>query len=552
MKILLTAVNAKFIHSNPAVHSLRAYAKDYRAVTDIAEYTINQRTEEILRDLYERRPDVIAFSCYIWNWKMIRELLRELPKILPETELWLGGPEVSFDAAEILRDFPALRGIMIGEGEQTFAELCRHWTEGMPELNGIAGLCLREGFTAPRELTDLNTVPFFYDDLSLFRDRILYYESSRGCPFRCSYCLSSIDKSVRFRDLETVCREMDFFLDHRVTQVKFIDRTFNCDRDRALKIWRYLSDHDNGITNFHFEIAADLMTEEQLELLNSVRPGLFQLEIGVQTTHPETVAAIDRRMEVEKVRQVVARLNEGKNIHLHLDLIAGLPEEDLPTFRNSFNEVYAMGAQDLQLGFLKVLKGSPMAERAAGYGLEYLSEPPYEVLKTRWMSYGDLLELKRIENVLAMFHNSRQFERTVSLLVRESRSAFDFYGELADFYRREGYEENQPSRAEKLNLLLRFAAERHPEKENLYRELITCDAYSRENCKRRPDFARDLSPWKDSIRERTSRRDSHAEPFFYRVWEDDPGAEREEPVWIIFDYEHRDPRTGNAEVTVSE
>jgi len=553
LKILLAAVNAKYIHSNPAVYSLRAYAKQWQAHTEIAEYTINQLPEQILTDLYEKKPDVIAFSCYIWNWTLIRGLLRELPKILPDTALWLGGPEVTYDAPDILKEFPCLSGIMIGEGERTFSELCGYYVTGAGRLSDIAGLCLPEtGYTAARELTPLDEIPFFYDDLEVFQNRILYYETSRGCPYRCSYCLSSIDKTVRFRPLEMVFRELDFFLSNNVMQVKFIDRTFNCNHAHCMAIWRYINEHDNGITNFHFEIAAELLNDEEIALLQSLRPGLVQLEIGVQTTNPDTLSEIHRHMNAERLGETVARLRKNGNIHIHLDLIAGLPEENLESFKRSFDDVYSMGCEDLQLGFLKVLKGSYMQQHAAEYGLKYLDAPPYEVLSTRWLSYGDILELKRVEQVLEIYHNSNQFSAMLRRLEREYVSPYRLYLELADFYRAGGYGQNQPSRMDKYNILLDFAVSRHPENAALYRELLTFDAYSRERCKRRPDFACDLTPYKEAIRNADAKKEDHVEVFFCRVWEDEPSERLNEPALVVFSYDERSRLTNNAAIRVIE
>ena len=569
MKMLLTAVNAKYIHSNPAVYSLKAYASQYGDQIGIAEYTINNRTEAILADLYRQAPEAIAFSCYIWNFREIRELLAELPKILPDTELWLGGPEVSYDAEQVMHDFPQLTGIMVGEGEETFLELMRHYCEGEPALPEIRGLCLHDGMTAARELTDLDKIPFFYEeyektgccqntgnDTSVanpFQNRIIYYESSRGCPYRCSYCLSSIDKTVRFRSPDLVKRELSFFLEKKVPQVKFVDRTFNCSHEHAMEIWRFLLDHDNGVTNFHFEIAADIINEEELKLLHAMRPGLVQMEIGVQSTNPETLREIHRTMDVERLRYVVERIREGRNIHIHLDLIAGLPFEDYDSFGRSFDEVYAMKPSQLQLGFLKVLKGSHMHEKASEYGIIYRSEPPYEVLYSRWLPYDKVQKLKQIEEMVELYYNSGQFTHTLAVLEREYDSPFRMYERLAQYYEDKGYFSNSPSRAYRYEILLRFVSEESPEKEALYRELLTCDMYLREKCKSRPSFAPDLSPYRQALRQAEERPDfrktDHLEVFTYRVWENDAEEMRRachKPTIVRFSYENRSPLDHNA------
>ena len=523
MKVLLTAVNAKYIHSNPAVYSLRAYAAEYKGCIEIAEYTINNKTEAILADLYQRRPEVIAFSCYIWNWNIIQEILMELPKILPETDIWLGGPEVSYNAQEILEHYPHLKGIMVGEGEQTFLELMRYYCRAeatneekpmvcktVPDadsLTQIKGLCLTEsGFTGERELTDINSIPFFYEEdsgeMESFSNRIVYYESSRGCPFRCSYCLSSIDKRVRLRSLDKVKRELQFFMDRKVPQVKFVDRTFNCNHEHALGIWKYIKEHDNGVTNFHFEVSADILNEEELTVLSEMRPGLVQLEIGVQSTNSETIKEIRRTMDLDKLRNIVERIHGGKNIHIHLDLIAGLPYEDYDTFVRSFNEVYNMEPEQLQLGFLKVLKGSYMHEKTGDYGIYYRSNPPYEVLYSKWLSYEEVLRLKQVEEMVELYYNSGQFRHTLRILQNAFESPFRLYEKLAEYYEENGYFVNSPARSYRYDVLLAFAIFVDKEREALYRELLTYDMYLREKCKSRPGFARDLLPYKEEIRSR--------------------------------------------------
>lgn len=550
MKILLVAINARFIHTNPAVRSLRAYADKYAELTEIVEYTINQTEEEILRDLGTRKPDVLAFSCYIWNASMLRDLLPDIHKILPKASLWVGGPEVSWNAEETLQKFPCLTGVMTGEGEATFAELCEHYAEGKPVLKDICGLCLPgTGMTGQRMPLDLDSIPFFYQDMSEYKDRIPYYESSRGCPFRCAYCLSAIEKPVRFRSLDKVLPELDFFLHSLVPQVKFIDRTFNCDHQRCTTIWKYLKEHDNGITNFHFEIAADLLTDEEIDLLASLRPGLVQLEIGVQTTNQDTVREINRKMDLERLNTVVSRLRASGNMHIHLDLIAGLPEENLESFRKSFRDVFAMKPDNLQLGFLKVLKGSPLADRVSQYELQYREAAPYEVLSTRWLSYDDIMELKSVEEVLETYYNSHQFGFLISLLIRENEDPYQFFLDLAHFIEKQGYDRLQPSRMKKIELLLDFAVSCHPEKKEIYTEILTFDCYLRENCKRRPDFAKDPAQFRETLRLLFPRRDEHIEVFAYSVWEKEPKL-LENPAYVRFDYEKRSPLDHNAEWVV--
>lgn len=582
MKFLLAAINAKYIHSNPAIYSLKAYAGDtYAPYIELGEYTINQSISEILADIYKRRPSVIGFSCYIWNFTLVQELLGEVHKILPETELWLGGPEVSFQCQELLEQYPYVKGIMVGEGEETFLSLIKYYLgESACGLEEIQGLVLTEGYTPERELVDISKVPFLYtagglEGLKDFENRIIYYESSRGCPFRCSYCLSSIDKKVRLRDLELVKKELQFFLDRRVPQVKFIDRTFNCNHVHAKAIWQYILEHDNGVTNFHFEVAADLLDEEELNLLGQMRPGLTQLEIGVQTTNPVTLKEIRRFTDMDKLKNVVARIHAGQNIHMHLDLIAGLPYEDYDSFARSFGEVYAMKPEQLQLGFLKVLKGSYMYERAENYGLQYLSQPPYEVLFTNWLSFADVLRLKQIEEMVELYYNSNQFTHTLPLLEQLYDNPFYLYEALAEYYQAQGYFVKAPSRSYRYQVLLNFAKSVDLEREALYRESLTYDLYLRENAKSRPEFAVDIAPFKAAFHEFFAREEqvrellphystydtkqiskmTHLEWFCYPVWDVElakVGQPLDEAAKVLFDYQIRNPLTKEAAVHVIE
>lgn len=575
MKILLMAVNAKYIHSNPALYSLKAYAgeREGRQIA-IAEYTINHRREEILADLYRQNPDLLAISCYIWNWELLSVLLKEIPKILPRTEIWLGGPEVSYNPEQVLMQFPMVKGIMVGEGEETFRELA----EGSKELSEIRGIVYRQDGivrTKERKVLDLSQIPFLYQDLSVFANRIIYYESSRGCPYRCSYCLSSIDKSVRFRKTDVVKRELQYFLDQQVAQVKFVDRTFNCDHEHAVSIWRYLSEHDNGVTNFHFEIEADILTKEELTLLSHMRPGLMQMEIGVQTTNPESLREIRRHADTERIGRAVSQLRQAHNIHIHLDLIAGLPFEDYESFACSFNQVYGMRPQQLQLGFLKILKGSHMYEMADAYGIQYLSVPPYEVLSTRWLAYEKILLLKEVEEMVEIYYNSGQFNNSISLLEQVYADAFSLYRALADFHRAEGCLSQAQARVSRYEALLRFMMTTAlREKEMLCREVLTYDYYLRENVKSRPGFApveeEELkAACKKKLREfyaaeevehkvlssyrgydsRQMRKMTHAEVFRYPVWRKEPAPDTapcEQRTMVIFDYMTRDALTYEA------
>ena len=620
MKFLLAAINAKYIHSNPGVYSLRAFARTKipGADIEIGEYTINHQMDLILQDIYRRKPDFIGFSCYIWNISYIMEIVRDVKKVLPEAEIWLGGPEGSYDAKKVLTREPDVRGIMRGEGELTFTELVRAYlqrektsvpdgytgesfrgqakeeTSGcaentrMPEnaegenahsdrldLSQIPGITYRAANGeieehGPQRLLSLDEIPFYYDDMAGFENRIVYYESSRGCPFSCSYCLSSIDKTVRFRSLDLVLPELQFFLDHKVPQVKFVDRTFNCKREHTLGIWRYLVEHDNGITNFHFEVSADIFDEEELELIGKMRPGLIQLEIGVQSTNPDTIREIHRHMDLVKLKRAVDRVYDYRNTHQHLDLIAGLPYENYESFMRSFDDVYRMRPDQLQMGFLKVLKGSYMEEQVAAYDLKYRGIPPYEVLSTKWLPYRDVIRLKGVEDMVEVYYNSGQFPATMKLLEKRFQRPSEIFVNLAEYYEKNGLTGISHSRLARYEILYRFLEEdmREEERDHVtaakvpetgqpsladFRDSLMYDLYVRENIKSRPSFASDQSPYKKEVRE------------FFMAEEENPKwltdyagfdsrqmakmahlEHMEDGTFVLFDYKKRDPLSGNA------
>ena len=541
MKILLAACNAKYIHSNLAVYDLKAYSSDYDEHVILREYTINQPKDEILKDIYSSGADVVCFSCYIWNISFVRELIRDLVKILPKTAFWAGGPEVSYDAEKFLTEMPEMTGVMVGEGEKTFHDLLEFYIDGKDSLEEISGIAYRTGdkiiHNGWRELMDLSAIPFVYEHLEKFENRIIYYESSRGCPFSCSYCLSSIDKKLRFRDLELVKKELQFFLDHRVPQVKFVDRIFNCKHEHAMTIWKYILEHDNGVTNFHFEISADLLREEEMELMSQMRPGLIQLEIGVQSTNPETIRAIHRHMDLKKLEHCVNRVHSFRNIHQHLDLIAGLPYEDYDTFHQSFNDVYQMKPDQLQLGFLKVLKGSLMQKEAEVYGIVYKEKEPYEVLSTNWLTYGEVLKLKMVESMVEVYYNSGQFWHTLEYLVPFEKDAFTFYEKLGSFYEKKGYSEISHSRMRRYEILLEYLQEETDVPTEVAAQKMLYDLYLREKLKKRPVFAPDQKQYETAVwnyrKNNQVSKTAHIEVF-------------ENGTVILFDYEKRDPLSNNA------
>ena len=545
MKILLVACNAKYIHSNLAVYDLQAYASDYADHIVLKEYTINQQKDDIMRDIYLEHPDVVCVSCYIWNLSFVKELMADLIKILPGADFWAGGPEVSYDAEKFLTENSEFKGVMVGEGEETFKELAGYYVEKNPQnLKDMTGICYRDGdqiiHNGWRQIMDLSSIPFIYKDLSEFKNRIIYYESSRGCPFSCSYCLSSIDKKLRFRDTETVKKELQFFIDNKVPQVKFVDRTFNCKHDHAMAIWKYINEHDNGVTNFHFEISADLLREEELQEMSTMRPGLIQLEIGVQSTNPDTIKAIHRTMDFEKLKGIVDRIHSFGNIHQHLDLIAGLPYEDYDSFRHSFNDVYALKPQQLQLGFLKVLKGSHMMEMCREYGIVYKTQEPYEVLSTKWLDYDHVLKLKTVENMVEVYYNSGQFQNTLEYLEKFFPDAFSIYERLGSFYMEKGYGDVSHTRMRRYEILLEFLEDVPEISMDQVKDQMVYALYLRENLKSRPGFARDQKPFERQVwdfrkREKVAKN-AHVEVFA-------------DGKVLLFDYADRDPLTNNAHVT---
>ena len=644
MRFLLCGINAKYIHSNLAIFSLKAYADRKKipgAEIILKEYTINNYVEDILQDLYEEKADVVIFSCYIWNISFVRELAAELKKVSPDVKIWAGGPEVSYAANKFLMENPAFDLIMQGEGEEVFSELIRLTVEekcrikdvykqseskkvlsgivekrysierkqavkeekdiedkhfagednvyptnyiDMSKLQKLQGIAVRDfsgkaalgnaesnienktkiintGFAT---LMDMDTIPFVYEDFHLFEHKILYYETSRGCPFCCSYCLSSVDKTVRFRSLPIVKKELDAFLEAKVPQVKFVDRTFNCNRQRAIDIWSYLVEHDNGITNFHFEISSDLLGEEELELFAKMRPGLIQLEIGVQSTNGETVDAIHRHMDLDKLFHYVDRVHELGNIHQHLDLIAGLPYENYERFGCSFDDLYAHEPDKLQLGFLKVLKGTMMEEEVKKYSILYRNQPPYEVLGTKWLSYDEIILLKGVEELVELYYNSGQYTLTLKYAVPFFESPFRFYEMFSAWYRGKGYHKLNHNRLEKYNILREFLREHIDENEwDTLDEIMLYDMYLRENVKGRPAWAKDTAQykkeWKALYREQGEKlfpedvqagiydskraaNQSHIEVFEINIKKfEQSGQVEKKQVFCLFDYSRRNP-----------
>lgn len=578
MKALLVALNAKYIHSNLGIYCLYAYSRKQGISSEeltFREFTINQNRESIIENIYEEKPDVIGFSCYIWNIEEMRGIAREVKKILPQADLWFGGPEVSYDGERVLRENPWIAGVMVGAGERSFYEILSGYRQGRREWSRIPGLVVRkaDGIFRTTEGSPLpmDEIPFVYDYVSEMDHRIIYYETSRGCPYGCSYCLSSVSRGVCFRSMALVERELQYFLDRRVPQVKFVDRTFNCNPEHAMGIWRFIHEHDNGVTNFHFELSADLLTREQMDYVAKFRPGLAQFEVGVQSTHRKTMEAIHRRTDWEKLKNHVVQVGRMGNVHQHLDLIAGLPHEDFQTFRQSFCDVYALGPDQLQLGFLKVLKGSPLEGRAEEFGMVCQSQPPYEILGTKWISYGELRRLKWVEDMVERYYNSMQFMASVKYLVPFFQDAFAFYDLLGQFYKKMGYGQRQQSRMQNYDNLLEFVQYYIEGNQNCgidpeaVRELLVFDLYARENLKAEPlqllsefqksvnrkgirDFYQDGEamkrylpeyegiPWKQKMRM------THLRWFSYDILGFlEHGCWQEKPCAILFDYGKRNP-----------
>ncbi|MCT4618926.1 MAG: B12-binding domain-containing radical SAM protein [Marinisporobacter sp.] len=481
MKILLTTLNSKFIHTGLALRYLYNYCKEDFHMK-IEEYTINHHTDYILGEIYKGKYDVVCFSCYIWNISSTLEIIRNLKKVCPKITIVLGGPEVSFDAVSLMEKEGSVDYIIVGEGEETFKELMNFLVNNKGNLHEIKGISYRknhEVFKTPdRELIkDLGSIPPIYtEDLEEYKNKIIYYESSRGCPHNCRYCLSSTIRGVRFFPIDRVKSDLGLFLEKRVKQVKFVDRTFNVKKSHSLEIMKYIVENDNGYTNFHFEITADLLDDETIEFLSNVREGLFQFEIGVQTTHDQTMKSIDRKVDFNILSQVVRRVGSFRNIHLHLDLIAGLPFEDFYRFKKSFDDVYALKPEKLQLGFLKLLKGSGIRKDTDLHGYVFKDDPPYEVLENKYMTYEDTLKLKMIEEMVELFYNGDGFLYGISYIIDNFyEHPSDFYHQLAEFWEERGYHHVSHGKNKYYEILLAFYKEYNWKNEDVFREILKFD-----------------------------------------------------------------------------
>ncbi|OON93879.1 MAG: hypothetical protein ATN31_05075 [Candidatus Epulonipiscioides saccharophilum] len=497
MKTLLVAINAKYIHSNLAIHYIKEYSKEHDIET--LELSINLEENNVIQQIYKKNPDIIGFSCYIWNIEYIKNLIKTIKKILPDVKIILGGPEVSFNSENLLDELP-IDLIMIGEGEFTWKQYLN-----LVDLKDIPGIIYKmDGQiiqNSTKKIIGLDELPFVYKNLENFQNKIIYYEASRGCPFSCSYCMSSLEKGVRYLPLDRVLSELNHFLRHKVTQVKFVDRTFNTNQNFACEVWKYIIKHDNGITNFHFEISAELITKEMLYILQSARIGLIQFEIGVQTTNKDTLTAIKRPMAFEKIRKIVQNLKQLENIHLHLDLIVGLPYEDYHSFRQSFNDVISLRPDQLQLGFLKVLKGSQIRHEAQQHGIVYKDNSPYEVLKTNYISYEEISKLHIICEMVERYYNSNRFERTLNYLFEVYPTPFFFFEKLAQYWEEKCYLEMNHKKEAYYLLLLEFLQQNEYVNFELIKELIKFDWLLHENTKMYPQDSNPIKQESNPIKQ---------------------------------------------------
>ena len=504
MKILLCAINAKFIHSSLAIRSLYANNIKFAENIDILELSINNSVNFIVKEIYDSSPDVLCFSCYIWNIEIVKEIAEIIRKTSPQTKIIMGGPEVSFAPYDLLGKFCDI--IVLGEGEVVFGELCRHFTCGEIGLGAIKDIAyIHNGEIVVNERApeppDLNLLAFPYTELESLANKIIYYESSRGCPFSCAYCISSTTEGVRFLDMDTVKSHINYFRANNIKLVKFVDRTFNCDAARALEIWRYIIDNDNGITSFHFEVGADLLTDAHIECLKGARVGLIQFEAGVQSTNPRTLKEICRAENFERLSENIAKIKVLGNIHIHLDLIAGLPFEDYESFRQSFNDCFALRPDMLQLGFLKLLKGSALRINSGNYGIEYKDKAPYEVLFTEHLSFSELAMLKDIEHLLDTYYNSTLTLNTLEHVIASFDTPFDFFHAFAQFWNKEGLHRVSHSRQALYDILYRYLLTIDGVNMDYAKDMLKLDMFMGENVKNLPDWldATDYKPIVDEI-----------------------------------------------------
>lgn len=481
MKILLTTLNSKFIHSSLAIRYLKGVTREMKKVdVDLKEYTINMHQEDILVDLYKGNYDLIVFSTYIWNFNEITNLTKAIRKVAPNTKILLGGPEVSFQPENEMKKNPNIDYIIYGEGENTFKAFIEAFLNNR-SFKDLKGLVYRDSGSIIKNderplIKNLDEIPFPYtNNLQDLNHRIIYYESTRGCPFNCSYCLSSTIKGVRYFSLARVKKDMDYFLNREVNQVKFVDRTFNVHKEHYFEIIKYLNQNDNGITNFHFEITASLLDQEVLDYLKNVRPGLFQLEVGVQTTNIESLTTINRGMNFSRIEETLESIVKLENVHSHLDLIAGLPHEDYKSFLNSFDDVYALNPNKLQLGFLKVLKGSEMKAKEEEYGLVYQDSPPYQIYYNKFISFDEMIILMGIEELLDVYYNSNYFKYSLDYVIKKRFiEPSKFYKAFYNYWCENKLFKTQHSKLKRYRILLDFYNE-YFENDEIFNTILKYD-----------------------------------------------------------------------------
>ena len=495
MEVLLSALNASFVHSSLALRYLRSYCEDEFKI-EISEYTINQHSDDIAAEIYKANPDVLGFSCYIWNIDKTLDIIKILKKVKPELTIILGGPEVSYNPVKLMEAYAEIDYIIYGEGEYSFKELLTS-LRYKKSFNNVKGLVYRQEDKIIKNepqpvIDDLDIIRSPYNQIGGLENKIAYFEASRGCPFNCQYCLSSTLSSVRNLSLKRVKTELLRLINAKVKQVKFVDRTFNCNSKRTWEIFKFLLDNkpDDHEINFHFEIAADLLSDEMIEWLKQVPTGYFQFEIGVQSTKPATLDIIQRQMDFNRIKKVVNELLEAENIHLHLDLIAGLPREDYERFKESFNDVYQLKPHKLQLGFLKLLQGSGLRKNAEEYGYLFTEQPPYEVLANNDISYDQILNLKMVEEVLETFGNAHYFDHSLEFIYQNFYdSYFELYYDLASFWEEGEYYRYSHKLIFLYQVLQKFYQQHCQAKQKLFNEVLKFDyLLGRRRVNNLPDF----------------------------------------------------------------
>lgn len=542
-KIVLTAINSQYVHLNVAVRYLKKYVeKNSDIKLDIYETNINNQLMNIIKDLFEKQPDMIIFSTYIWNKEYVFSITKELKKILPDVKIALGGPEVSYEWDKIMAENQEIDYIFTGEGEKV---LLNFFTKDISEVKGVV---YREGDNLKYNgieplIENLDIIPFPYDDEELQdRTKIFYYESSRGCPFNCSYCMSSIDKSVRYYSLDRTKEDLKRFIDSPIKLLKFVDRTFNLSKEKYMAIWRFLlENYREGIT-FHFEINANIFDDETLDFLETVPKGYFQFEIGVQTIDAQAMKSIGRINKLEKLEYNIRRIS--RNIHLHLDLIAGLPYETYDKFRESFDYVHRLKPEMIQLGFLKLLKGTKMYDEREKYGYKYFSKPPYEVFSNEFISFAEMVKLKNLEKVLDFYYNSEKFPESVQWIIENHyESAFSFYEDVAEYFDKRGYLKVSHKESTLFTLLYEFYLDKGLKDREIFVEYLKYDYLMLGKTGFYPEWfksEKDGELYDELIRERNYKsireghKNSELERFSYNIF-----TKEFEDIYVFFDYRDR-------------